>query len=179
MVVFGKTIYGQWFASYSIWVGREPSSCPYRTAGLMFTYKHTWQKGWVNRALRSFSKTGFWEMSEAVWPGADQSVTKITASFQTSFFFKNTFNWLPHCCCSCGLSRAQQAGCLAGLHPRPGDWTSKAGACVAEPDTLEEEQLCLWCRASWHLSWQFSSWGPAAHSDVCAVLMSIPFSLGT
>lgn len=134
MVVFGKTIYGRWFASYSIWVGREPSSCPYRTAGLMFTYKHTWQKGWVNRALRSFSKTGFWDMSEAVWPGADQSVTKITASFQTSFFFLKHFQLAS----SLLLQLRAQQGSAGRL------------SCWAAPQTWGLDQpsgsLCGWTR---------------------------------
>lgn len=116
MVVFGKPIYEQWFASCSTWVGHEPSSRPCWTVGLVFASKHTWWKGWVNRALRNFPNTGFCEVSEAVWPGSEESVIEIIATFQTSGK-KTTFDGLPWCH---WLSRAGQAGRLAGLFPRAG-----------------------------------------------------------
>lgn len=140
MAVFGKTIYAQGFASYSTWVGHEPSSRPHQTAGLVFAYKHTWWKGWVYRALHYFSKTGFWEVSEVVWPSSEESVIKITASFQTSSL-KTTFNGLPHC--SSWLSRAWQAAWLVDL-------LTRSGGHQPNQTPQERSNSCSRAELAWH-----------------------------
>lgn len=148
MAVFGAAIYERWFACCSTWVGHEPSSCPCWAAGPVLTSKHTWRKGWVNGALHNYSKTGFSEVSEAVWPGSEESGIKITAPFQISG--KNTtFDRPPNATGSAGLGRQVDLlgrlvcspelgvtiGAAAGswLNQHPGTGTAPAlGHCLAQ-----------------------------------------------